>query len=257
MPIKRLGALQKKEIGEVLANFGMNEKEQEIYLALLSLGPSTLTPLARRTGLPLTTVQSILPRLTDLGVVKVTKRKSRHVYEADDPVTLRRILERRIEETASVIPILREYMGSAGAAPKIQVYYRERVTDIFHEALACKSKLVHEIVAARDIQDVLGEKFHYTRRRIKNKVRLKSLRVEAREIKKYSAAKHVKELREARFLPRELTFRASIMFWDDTVAFFSPKNEGLAWTVVSPTIREMTEQTFSLLWDISRKMETA
>ena len=87
-------------------------------------------------------------------------------------------------------------------------------------------------------------------------MRLKSLRVEAREIKKYSAAIHAKEMREARFLPREFTFRASILFWDDTVAFFTTKDEGIAWTVQSPVIRELFQQVFDMLWSVSRKMET-
>jgi len=42
-------------------------------------------------------------------------------------------------------------------------------------------------------------------------VRLKSLRVEAREIKKYNKRIHERELREAKFLPAEMNFRGLIM----------------------------------------------
>jgi len=85
-------------------------------------------------------------------------------------------------------------------------------------------------------------------------VRLRSLRVERREIKKYAPEIDARELREAKFLPRELTFRASIMIWDDTVAFFTPKDEGLAWTVRSSALAETLRQLFDLLWSVSRKM---
>ena len=139
---------------------------------------------------------------------------------------------------------------------EIQVYFRERMTDIFHQALTSKNKLVYEIVAAKDIQDILGEKFHFTKRRVATNVHLQSLRVESREIKKYMAATHARELREAKFLPRELTFQCSIMFWDDTIAFFTTKEEGLAWTVQSSSLRETFQQIFTLLWSVSRKMET-
>lgn len=246
-----------KEINEVLTDFGLKTKEQETYLALLSVGETTLTPLARKANLKPTTVQSVISRLTDLGLVKVTKRKSRHVYEAHDPVVLRRILERQTKNIATIIPMLREMRTESAAGSEIKVYYRERMADIFHEALASKSKLVYEIVSAKDLQEILGEKFHFTRRRVKNKVHLKSLRVEDREIKKYSKNTHIRELREAKFLPREMTFKASIMLWDDTVAFFTTRREGLAWTVESKVMAETVLQLFETLWSVSRRMETA
>ena len=252
-----LTVLQRREIAEILADFGLNDKEQRAYLALLPLGRTALAPLARAAGLPLTTAQSVMGRLVDRGLVRPSQRKTRRDYEALDPVVLRRLLERQAEEAAEAIPLLQRLRAAQGAAPKVRVYWRERVADVFHRALQARSKLVYEIVSAADIQEYFGEKFHFTRRRLKGGVRLRSLRVEATEIKKYSAAAHVRELREAKFLPRELAFRASVMFWDDTVAFFSSSDERLAWTVESPAVREMWRQLFDLLWSVSRKMETA
>lgn len=239
-----------------MERFGLNDKERAVYLALLPLGETSLTPLARSARLPITTVQSIVARLVDDGLVGVSKRKSRHLYEAHDPVILRRLLERQIEEAAGVIPHLQKLRAEEGGGARIRVYYRERVTDIFHQALAAKSKTLIEIVSPRNIQEILGEKFHFTRRRLKAGVALRSLRVEAREIKKYSKEAHARERREAKFLPRELNFRASLMCWDDTVAFFSAEDEGLAWTVESRSIAETVRQLFELLWSVGRTMET-
>ena len=239
-----------------MERFGLNDKERAVYLALLPLGETSLTPLARSARLPITTVQSIVARLVDDGLVGVSKRKSRHLYEAHDPVILRRLLERQIEEAAGVIPHLQKLRAEEGGGARIRVYYRERVTDIFHQALAAKSTTIIEIVSPRNIQEILGEKFHFTRRRLKAGVGLRSLRVEAREIKKYSKETHTREKREAKFLPRELNFRASLMCWDDTVAFFSAEDEGLAWTVESRSIAETVRQLFELLWSVGRTMET-
>ena len=256
MPLTSLTNARRKEINEVLARFGLNEKEQACYLALLPLGRSPLTPIARAAGLPVTTVQSIMARLTDSGLVTAAKNKSRHVYEAEDPIVLRRQLERQIEEAAGIIPTLQKMRTEEAGVAKIRVYYRERMTDIFHQALGAKGKLVHEIVAAKDLQEILGEKFHFTTRRVKAGVRLRSLRVEKREIKRYGEESHAREMREAKFLPRELMFHASIMFWDDSAAFLTTKEEGLAYVVQSKVLVEMLQQTFELLWNISRKMET-
>ena len=257
MEVSKLNKLQQKEITEVLSRFGLSQKDQQIYLALLQSGKITITPLSRLVNQPVTTVQSAIGRLVDKGIVDVTKQKSRHVYEAHDPSILKKIIERQAQDVASIIPFLNTLKTETTISPKIRVYYRDRVTDIFHEALKCEGKLVYEIVSAKDFQEIIGERFHFTRRRLKNDVYLKSLRVQETEIKKYSKKTHERELREAKFLPSELTFRCSIMFWDNTVAFFTTKEEGLAWTVESKTLVETMKQMFGLMWSVGRKMETA
>ncbi len=250
-----LTTLQTKEITEVFESLGLNKKDQAVYLALLSSPPTTLTPLARLVRLPVTTVQSVLARLETFGVVQVSKRKSRHVYEALEPEALTKLMARRLEEVTGIVPLLSSLMKDAGGAARVKVFYRERMSDIFYAALEAQGKLVYEIVSAADIQKVLGEKFHFSRRRIAAGVRLKSLRVESREIKNYNRAIDQRELREARFLPREFTFASSIFFWDTSVAIFSTAEEGVGILVESKTITEMFRQLFDMLWSVSRGME--
>lgn len=250
-----LTSLQNKEISEVFETLGFNKKDQVVYVALLSLPPSTLTPLARAVRLPVTTVQSVLVRLEKFGVVAVGKRKSRHVYEALDPEALRKLMANRLEEVGNIVPLLNLLKKDAGSDARVKVFYRERMSDIFHAALETKGKLLYEIVSAADIQNILGEKFHLSRRRIAAGVRLKSLRVESREIKKYTPEVDRRELREARFLPREFTFASSVFFWDTTVALFSTAEEGVGVMIESRTLAAMFRQLFDMLWSLSRPME--
>jgi hypothetical protein len=212
--------------------------------------------VAHALQIPLTTAQSILQRLATRGVVHVTKRKSRSVYEAKDPIVFKSLLEQQLQDISAVIPLLRTIRVEASGPAQIRVYARERITDIFRQALTTKQKMVYEIVSAREFQESSGERFHFTRRRVAESIRLKSLRVERNEIKRYNQRIHERELREARFLPKELTFKCSILFWDETLAFLTPPSEGLAWVVRSAAMRETFQQLFDLLWSVSRRMET-
>lgn len=245
-----------REIQESLSQAGLSRPEQSAYLALLELGVTTATPLAHALSVPLTTAQSLLQRLATIGVVHVTKRKSRSVYEAKDPQIFKTLLEQRLQDVVQVIPFLKELRSEQRRPAHIRIYTRERAADIFRQALLAKDKMVYEIVSAKDLQDVLGERFHFTRRRVEQSVRLKSLRVEAHEIKKYNQRIHDRELREARFLPRDFTFQSSLLFWDQTVAFFTPLSEGLVWIVHSKSFADTMKQLFDLLWSVSRRMET-
>ena len=251
-----LNNTQRQEIAEVMAAFGWNNKEQQVYLALLQSGPVTLSPLSRAVQSPVTTVQSVLSKLVGFGVVTVTKRKTRRVYTAEDPTILKQLLERQLQDVKGIMPLLKQLQSGEASDAKIKIYYRERMADIFHQALEVQHGPIYEIVSARDLQDILGEKFHFTRRRTHRRIRLKSLRVEAHEIKKYSKQTHIRELREAKFLPQELTFTSNVLFWDNTVAFFTSHHEGLAWTVESPSLSEMWRQLFDMLWSVSRIMAT-
>ncbi len=250
-------ASQTQEIRETLAQIGLSDQEQRAYMTLLELGVVTATPLAQALSIPLTTAQSLLQRLAKRGIVHVSKRKTRSVYEAKDPVVFKNLLEQSLRDIGGVIPLLRSLKADEVTPAKIRVYQRDRVTDIFRQALTSKEKLVYEIVSARSLQALLGERFHFSRRRVEAGVRLKSLRVEAHELKKYSGAQHQRELREAKFLPREFCFTATVLFWDATVALLTDEKEGGAVIIQSAALALMMRQVFDLLWSVSRKMETA
>lgn len=247
---------QLHEIHETLARIGLSKTEQEAYLTLLKLGISTANPVAKSLSIPLTTTQSLLKRLVKTGIVQETKNKSRSVYEAKDPLIFKTLLEERLRDISTIIPLLKTIPSGNGNAARIHIYDRERVTEIFSQALESKNKFIYEIVSAKDLQEHLGERFHFTKRRIEKSIRLKSLRVEAGEIKKYNKSIHERELREARFLPRELSFQTSILFWENTATFFSSSSEGLVFVVQSKSFVVMLKQLFELLWSVSRKMET-
>lgn len=252
-----LSQLEQREVFEVLERYGLAPRERDVYLALLRAGRTTITPLARLARLPVTTAQSILNRLVERGLVGVSKRASRTVYEPLDPVILRRLLERRIEDVAAIIPLLRSLKADTRGASRVRVVARDAINDALLESLACHERIVHEIVAAGPFQEVIGERLHYTRRRVAAGVRLRSLRVEAHEIKRYAKATHVRELREAKFLPAELTFAWSVFFWDNTVMLIAPPDEGFACIIESASLRGTVAQLFELLWSVSRRMETA
>lgn len=246
-----------KEITEVLGRFGMSEHEQLVFLSLLRQGQSTLSPIAKDVRLPLSTTQSIIKRLTEQGLIQTTLQKSKHIYNAVDPKGLIKIVDQQKKELETILPLLSTLQNEQSAKAKIRVYYNDQMTEVFNAALGSKKKFIYEIVAAKDIQDILGERFHFTKKRVEKDIRLKSLRVESREIKKYSKRIHAKELRESRFLPRQLTFNTSILVWDHTVAFLTTESEGLAWTVESAALTKTIIQIFDLLWELSRPMITA
>ena len=241
---------------EVFEQLGLNQNEIMVYWQLVSLGRATLTPISLAADLPLTTVQTIVKRLVARGWIKVGKNKSRQVYEALDSVIIQKILERQTQEVKQILPLLKKIKADRVVKNKIEIYRGKNIVDLLHKALEGKEKIIYEIVAARNFQITIGEKLHFTKNRVERGIELKSLRVEVEEIKKYNEKIHRRELREAKFLPRELNFDASMMMWDQSVAWFSNADEKTAVLIESGSMVQMQKQIFELLWSVSRKMET-
>lgn len=246
-----------KEIQEVLNSFGLTQKEQTIYCALLQHGEQTLTPLSKIVKLQPTTLQSILYRLIEKDILYTSKRKSKNIYHAHPPKKFQTIIETQLKEIKNIIPLLKKLENSENhASPKVHVYSKKNTHEVLNKILNCKKKLIREIISAHDFQKLIGEKYHFTKKRCEKNIYLESLRIQSHEIKKYSKKIHSKELREAKFLPKELTFQSSIMIWDNSLAIFSSNKEGMIMIIESESISTMAYEIFELLWSVSRKMET-
>ena len=69
----------------ILSEIGLDEKEVEVYLKLLQLGPNRSSTIAYQIGLPRTTVQNILLRLESEKLVTKSIDKNVHIFSPIHP----------------------------------------------------------------------------------------------------------------------------------------------------------------------------
>lgn len=77
-----------------LMELGLSEKEAKLYLLLLQLGNSPVSPLAKRAELKRVTVYSVLEVLVERGLVSFENRPEGRRYSAYDPECLFYLLEK-------------------------------------------------------------------------------------------------------------------------------------------------------------------
>lgn len=68
---------------ELLTKCGFSKKEAAVYLALLENGPLTLSKISHHTHINRPALYTLLPALSDLGVVSIVKNGKRNVYCAE------------------------------------------------------------------------------------------------------------------------------------------------------------------------------
>lgn len=105
-----------------LTQAGLTEKEANVYHAGLLLGSTTALKLARQTGLKRATVYTVIDALVDKGLMRQEEVGLKSQFVAEDPGYLRQVMERKMDDVATVIPELETLYKKHGQDRTIKVY---------------------------------------------------------------------------------------------------------------------------------------
>ncbi len=78
---------------QVLEELGLTKSEIEIYLALVKLGPSTVTPLKKQLTISSGKLYEFLGSLNKKGLVTYIKTEKKRLFQASDPQALLGLIE--------------------------------------------------------------------------------------------------------------------------------------------------------------------
>ncbi len=119
-------------IPATLGDLGFGETEIEIYMALLKVGPSPASSLARRTGITRSTAQYACQQLAKKGVASMTLKNNVYLFAAEPPERLLDLLHqqhdalrRKEERVQRIVGPLREMMNVHAVLPQVQFYEGE------------------------------------------------------------------------------------------------------------------------------------
>lgn len=91
---------------KVIQDLGYTVKEAQVYLATLGLGEAHVTDIAERAGLPRTTVQATLEKLSGEGLVSSYVQRRYTYWVAEHPERLFARVEQRAEMMRTALPAL-------------------------------------------------------------------------------------------------------------------------------------------------------
>lgn len=100
--------MKNQKLLEILKKIGLEEREATVYLASLSLGPTTVLKLARACDIKRTTLYGIIESLKQKGLISIKLKGLKQIYSPENPEKLERILESRQNEFKSLLP---EFLG--------------------------------------------------------------------------------------------------------------------------------------------------
>ena len=118
-----------EELVSHLEDLGLSEKESRVYLANLSLGPSSVQKIADYAGIKRVTTYVILESLVNLGLASQSIKGKKTFFIAEDPVSLNRLISKREEELKdqkqnleTILPELKDLKSLPSESPGVRFY---------------------------------------------------------------------------------------------------------------------------------------
>lgn len=240
-------------IAAALADIGLDDRSQRVYLALMELGVASVQEIALWAGLERTGVYGVLRELEVLGLVSESTVGKKRAFTAENPLKLLAIQRRRTDALTAVMPELQSHWNVSDVRPKSRFYEgAEGMRTVLEDTLTARSNELLGILSAKDLFAAVGERWFetYTKKRIASGLRLRVVRSREREVgERWPSGKQFN--RELRWSPESLVFTTTIYVYDNKVAILSTKRENFALLIESDEYAQTQRLLFEALWQLS------
>jgi sugar-specific transcriptional regulator TrmB len=241
---------------EVLLNYGLEEKEAAVYLALLELGETTVLTVAKKAGIKRPTCYLVLQSLIAKGLVSRVVKGRKIFFAPQHPQKLVSETELRLQEIQSAVPQLEALMQTANKRPRVIIFEGKSALDkAYDEYFVVKGEilflsnmeLVHDIFV-RTLQklDYVASSPDYSAREIGDDSQ--TTRAYAQRV----AASH--PFRQVRVMPKQFSpFATDIGIFGNITLITSATKEYFTVKIESEEIANAFRAMFEAMWMISKE----
>ncbi len=238
------------DVQKVIENLGYTRNEAKVYLAALSLGESHVSDIAQKVRRPASSVQVVIDRLHNDGLMNFYVRKRYKYWVAENPVRLITRLQEREDSVRSVMPQLEALRHVEEQKPHVKIF--EGVNEIrllYSDMLETKMHILG-IIPWDDWIRLLGRGFmeDFIEKRIKHSLHIRLLTphtVVATELHSRDA----NELRETRYLSDDIPIKTTTFLYGTKAAIvWLNKKLPTAILIEDADVHETLSIFFEELW---------
>lgn len=238
-----------------LTDLGLTTEEAKIYLAILELGGSYASNIAKKAGVNRATCYHTLNNLKQKGLLNSYIKGKALWFNAEDPKKFISIEREKLEKAKLLIPQLLSISNTLTFKPKIRFYEGiEGVKTILEDSLTSKE----EILGYTNIK-ALGELLpgyfaKFCSKKVENKIKTRYLAPSSGEgvdlINQFYPKNYDKNLLQILLVNKnEFFFENEIAIYENKVAIISLNpNELTALLIESATLAKSMKSIFNLAW---------
>lgn len=235
------------EINQVLKESGLNEKQANVYMALLELGTASVQLVAQKAGLKRPTTYLILEELEQKGLVGLVPQK-KILYTAESPDRLIGDMNKRQEMLKRFMPDLLAIYNVKAEKPQVQLFPgQEGVHQVYDQIL--ESGSVDFFGTIGDVQTYLAERLkEFQKLVLDGTLHARELFAPTTADKEY--AKFFPNLPnyELRFVDSGISMPTDCALFKDTVALFFYKPQLFVLVIKSKDVCQSFQALYNLAW---------
>ncbi|MFA5797541.1 MAG: helix-turn-helix domain-containing protein [Candidatus Woesearchaeota archaeon] len=228
-----------------LINYGLSDKEANVYLICLKTGQASANRIAELAGLARSTTYDILDRLKSLGLVTTCIIDNKTQFIANNPDVLLTSLSEKKQSIENILPSLKEIFKKVEDKPNAEVFQGKiAIIKLFDEILdhATTLKVIGSQGNALEKIGYHPEKFRL--KRLEKKIKIKQILEISLESKKIKEDKFT----EVRFLKSLNNSKEGMFIFDDYVYHILFQYEISAIKIKSKDHTEAIAILFDELW---------
>lgn len=252
---------------DTLKNLGLEESEIKIYLALLELGPSTVSEITKKAQITRTLGYHCLEKLSWQGLVdRVSGAHKKIIYSAEHPERLVRFAKNKKNRMEDNIQELEEYLPNLISLYKIAdkpiIRYQkgdEGLKNLYIDNLEAKTEILSILdVDAWDQPDLRPFGKWYIRERVKRKIPERILMLERKSVQEYynepSKLTNYKWINFSQ-LPGISDLGGEINIYENKVLIALPKKPNrMCILIESQILSNLMKAMYELAWNVGKSV---
>jgi len=239
-----------------LEQLGLSEEEAKVYMAVLELGGSFVSAIAKKAKIHRVSCYHTLDKLVKKGIISSFTKDDIKYFSIDSPKILVNQIEEKLHKAQKILPELLSITNTMAYKPKIQYYEGLRgIKNIFEDTLTAKDELLGYTNLA-ELPEVVTEEYlmDYAKAKIDKGIKTRMLSPISKHALKYTKQYYPKgfdkNLVEIFFInPKEFMFDYEINIYGNKVSLVSLNPDELMGMIIeSPLYAKTQRSIFNLAW---------
>ena len=217
---------------DYLIRFGLPDKEARVYLALLELGPSSVSQVAKRAKVARTNTYHLLNSLLAQGLVNSHEKTSKVIFSAEGPDRILQVLKNKADQAAllckeaeKLMPEFRSITNTKDGKLNVRFYEGvEGIISVYEDTLTAKTEILGYASVENQHSFFPGYFPAYYTRRTKKGISVRCFLADSEESRRIQSLDKA-QLRTTYLIPQKFAISPEINIYDDKVVIMSLKEK--------------------------------
>ncbi len=244
--------MKENKLTKTLESLGLSANEAAVYLASLSLGPTTVLKLARAAGMKRPTVYVVLESLKQKGLMLVELRGFKQLYAAETPEKLEVVLDERRNKLLRDLP---EFMGLynlKGGESYIKYHEGLEAVKSVYESMIRDIRPHEDYIVVSHFEPVVNlDKDYFNdffRRRGKLNINIRLLVQDSPMAREYQKLQRQMNM-QVKIFPKNTSLVTNLVVTPERAMVHHLREPVFAIVIENQSIIQMHQQLFEIMWN--------